>query len=502
MKRRDFVRKGTAAATLPFWLQQCAPTWNESNYPVQLHSDHATGHTLMESLSWATSSEHVVDIAIVGGGLAGLSAAYQLRNSDFKLFELSDRLGGTSASAEHNGLFLSQGAHYDLAYPDYYGQEVIQMLHDLNIVTHEPWKSQWSFKDRQHVIPYLRRQQCYEDGIIRSDVIPDGAIKEEFYSIISPFLGSMAMPTRLIASDYYYLNNITFLDFLSEKMAIDAGMRRQLDYHMMDDYGGRADQVSALAGIHYFMCRPYLRQAVDLFSPPQGNAYFTERILNALPRDQIHTNHLVRKVEKGTNRFSIEVADVATRSIKRITAQKVIYAGQKHALEYIYPQEQHHFDMEQAPWMVINFVCDDDPNDYGYWQNEYLGENPAFLGFIDSSVQDPTMTMGKRIYTAYYCLVPSDREFLSTMEDHKHRVASETQGYIEEMLGRQIDVKSCLINVMGHAMPIPKPGYLFDEDRLAKTDLIYAGVDIGRLPLLFEAIDSGIMAARRALRTT
>jgi hypothetical protein len=58
-------------------------------------------------------------------------------------------------------------------------------------------------------------------------------------------------------------------------------------------------------------------------------------------------------------------------------------------------------------------------------------------------------------------------------------------------------VEKVYIKQMGHAMPIPKTGYLFQDanKHRSQKNLIYAGVDVGRLPLLFEAMDSGIYAA-------
>ena len=51
---------------------------------------------------------------------------------------------------------------------------------------------------------------------------------------------------------------------------------------------------------------------------------------------------------------------------------------------------------------------------------------------------------------------------------------------------------------MGHAMPIPQPNYLFDDknDKRKHQGLVYAGVDNSRLPLLLEAIDSGLEAVK------
>ena len=62
-------------------------------------------------------------------------------------------------------------------------------------------------------------------------------------------------------------------------------------------------------------------------------------------------------------------------------------------------------------------------------------------------------------------------------------------------LGERPEITACYINVMGHAMAIPGPGFLFNDANHQNTELAYAGVDNGRLPLLFEALDSGLMAA-------
>lgn len=47
-------------------------------------------------------------------------------------------------------------------------------------------------------------------------------------------------------------------------------------------------------------------------------------------------------------------------------------------------------------------------------------------------------------------------------------------------------------------MPIPKVNYLFDDQNRYRSEpgLVYAGVDNSRLPLLFEAMDSGIQAVK------
>ncbi len=57
-------------------------------------------------------SDGKVDFVIVGGGNAGLTSAYRLRNENFILLEQYDDLGGTSRGYEENGLWYSIGAAY------------------------------------------------------------------------------------------------------------------------------------------------------------------------------------------------------------------------------------------------------------------------------------------------------------------------------------------------------------------------------------------------------
>ena len=51
------------------------------------------------------------DVVIVGGGIAGLAAAWRLRHRDVLLLEASDRLGGRMRSDPCDGYWLNYGAH-------------------------------------------------------------------------------------------------------------------------------------------------------------------------------------------------------------------------------------------------------------------------------------------------------------------------------------------------------------------------------------------------------
>lgn len=51
------------------------------------------------------------DVVIIGGGIAGLTAAWRLRHRDVLLLEASDRVGGRMRSEPHGDYWLNYGAH-------------------------------------------------------------------------------------------------------------------------------------------------------------------------------------------------------------------------------------------------------------------------------------------------------------------------------------------------------------------------------------------------------
>jgi monoamine oxidase len=59
-----------------------------------------------------SSSSSNPDVVILGAGLAGLSAAYQLRDRDVLVLEARDRVGGRTFSGEHDGYWYNSGAQF------------------------------------------------------------------------------------------------------------------------------------------------------------------------------------------------------------------------------------------------------------------------------------------------------------------------------------------------------------------------------------------------------
>lgn len=500
MNRRGFIQI-SAVAAIPILLgifpRGSGP---KKPYIVNVRSNRAFGHLLREKANKQPTSTQETDYIIVGGGVAGIAAATVLKDSNFMLFEGDDRLGGTSASDHWKTTEFATGAHYELAYPQSFGKEVISLLSDLAIIQFNPGSELFEFTEKQYLIKTSTMEQCFNGDAILDDVLAEADGVDAFYELMDSYVGKMQLPTRLISTDFEHLNHITFKEFLSSKIDLTPELEQRISYQMLDDWGGKCDEVSALAGVHYYTCRPYNTKEVELFSPPNGNSYFVEKMIGQLPHPEaLHTNTFIRAIRENEDGVEAEVLH-KNGEVSLVKAKGLIYAGQKHALKYILPEAKEQFSNSYAPWVSINIVCKKGV-DFSTWQNDVLTEDLNFLGFVNS-VKQKTRPSEYDVFTAYYCFSEEEKSTLVQIEENPEDFVSATIALIEEQTGTPLESHVEYVNVtlMAHAMPIPKPNYLTLNDVPKFSDrIIFAGVDTGRLPLFYEACDSGLQAANQIL---
>src|SRR5688500_13106057 len=95
------------------------------------------GHLLREQRGFEVLAHNwrTVKVAIVGGGVAGLSAAWKLSSenfNDFVLLELEREIGGTSQSGSGTPVGYPWGAHY-LPVPFEENKELISLLDEMSL---------------------------------------------------------------------------------------------------------------------------------------------------------------------------------------------------------------------------------------------------------------------------------------------------------------------------------------------------------------------------------
>lgn len=497
MNRRAFIKVGAALIAVGTGCNFSEKRGKPIQYAITIDSDRTIGHLARTSMSGDIAEQIRTDVLIVGAGIAGLAAACSLRERETIICDLGHQPGGTSSSVTIGDRQFSQGAHYDISYPSYYGREGLELLSDLDIIEYNRALDRWDFIESQYVIKADIEERCYKDGALFPSVLVESELKNTFLDVIKPYEGKMPLPTTLIAQENLHLDQITFADYLKYFLPVTSDFIEAVDYQMIDDYGGPSNQVSALAGIHYYRCRPYYSESEpEVFSPTEGNFYFIRKMMESLRPEQIMSDSLVVGLEKSKQGWEVDVWEIGKRKKVRYRCNNVIYTGQKQLLKYLQSDFTETFsDVIYAAWIVINIELQGESIEEDIWQNDYLSGNQRFLGFVNSGSQTDKRN---RVLTAYYCYPDTHHHLVQDIENDAQEIVAQTLGFMSTYLKQDLSpfVKHVYVKLLGHAMPIPIPGYLSKKRQLEQNGLAFAGSDSGRLPLMFDALDSGIQAAR------
>ncbi len=492
VKRRDFIKIG--AAGIAGLFARCSPTPQQS--PIFLHSHASIGHILRgERPDWPLEEQREIPCVVVGAGIAGLSAAAGLIDRGVWVLETEDIPGGTALARNSLGEWLPQGAHYDLEYPAGFGQQAMALLEKAGIVSFDAISQKWSFTDSRYLISAETETLCLENGRYRTGVLPESRESEVFLSAIRKRLyGKIALPTQK-SSLFETLHRLTFRQYMqAEGLNPSESLLRAIDYQMRDDYGAGSDEVSAWAGAVYYTAR---HEGCRLFAPPEGNFYFIKKLLSLVGPQNLHCRMLVMKVEPVDRGFKLLCADTQNQRLIPIRCRFLVYAAPKFTLKYVMPALANSFQNRYAPWITINFVFKGWQGE-AYWQNEILGLVPDLIGFVDSWASASPKS-GKRVLTAYYCLPPEKRKLLLDQQWLLGELPQQTLRAIELFLDMKLEDRllETHIRPMGHAMAIPTPVALGVKPGSIPKGMAWAGADCGRLPLMLDALGSGLMACRR-----
>src|SRR5688500_1663242 len=132
--------------------------------------DVSLGHLLRENRSVDVPKDkwESKKIVIIGGGVAGLTAAWKLKKqnfNDFVLLELEKEVGGTSQSGKADPVGYPWGAHY-LPVPFRENVELISLLDEMSLLegrgTGGDWRVKEEFLCREPEERVLYKGRLYE----------------------------------------------------------------------------------------------------------------------------------------------------------------------------------------------------------------------------------------------------------------------------------------------------------------------------------------------------
>src|SRR3984885_9903317 len=320
MNRRQFLSLSSAAV---IGLSQ------KSDRPLAgsfVNDSFQAGHLLRDRASFpAPKRIEKVPVIIVGGGIAGLSAAWRLRKrnfTDFVLLEMNDTAGGNARWGENEITAYPWAAHY-VPVPSPKAIYVRELFEDLGVLQNGRWNERYlCFSPQERLFLYGRWQEGIEPAI---GLKPRD--REQFQRLENIFTsyrssGEFTIPLELGRSQKSAgLDKISFADWLRDQKFDSPLVNWYMNYACRDDYGALAKDTSAWAGIHYFSSRD--QEEKGPLTWPEGNGWITRRLVERVG-ENVRTNQMVRRIAHSTSSrhgFTITTADT------QFEAEFVVFAA-------------------------------------------------------------------------------------------------------------------------------------------------------------------------------
>lgn len=488
------------------------------------------GHILRENRTFEVPSDkwQTVKVAIVGGGIAGLSAAWKLKKKgfeDFVVLELEKEVGGTSQSTVGNPVSYPWGAHY-LPVPFRENTDLIELLDEMQFTEGHTAEGdvivKEQFRCREPEERIFHKGRWYDGLYLHVGESEDDKRQfTEFQKQIDYWVNwrdaggrrSFVVPTANCSNDAEAtaLDKITFADWLRDKGFTSERLIWYCDYACRDDYGLKLDQTSAWAGLFYFCSR--VRKSGDesqqFITFPEGNGRYVNHFAESV-KDKIQRSHVVVSVIP--NDSGVDVVCLANGQLRGFRCESVVYASPIFTAPYVIrgfnenppfaSSEFHH-----NAWFVANLFLRDRPKprsarDFPLAWDNVLYESPS-LGYVNATHQKG-IDYGPTIWTYYYpmCHEPDGRTKLFNYEwrDLADVCLTDIARAHPEIydLCERIDIMR-----WGHAMISPRPGFIWGSERQKALkpyhNIHFAHTDLSGIALFEEAFYHGLRAADNIL---
>jgi hypothetical protein len=499
-------------------------------------------------------------IVILGGGVAGLSAAWALERAgyhDFVVLELEDVAGGTSRYGETPTTPHPWGAHY-LPVPPPDARAARAFLEEIGVIEYYDAAGRPRCAE-QHLCRAPQERVYYKGRWYEGLYLHAGASTEDrrqlqrFHDEVARWVRARGQGGRRVftlprqAADPRG-DGASELDGQSMSAWMDARgltswrLRWWVDYACRDDFGLRATETSAWAALHYY-CARLLHpddDPAEVLTWPEGNGYLVKQLLQRVG-DRVRTGCVALDVRRlpGAAAEQVEAVYLDTRGgepvPRAISARQLIFALPTFLRHRLIadlrgaPPPPHLGRFSYAPWLVANLTLrrsppapapvrrsrtqgDDGLGAPGFpqcWDN-VLVESPS-LGYVVATHQrEPALPQDgepRTVWTYYLPLCGPDpraertRLFQTPWPVWRDAVAS-------DLIRAEPELPSQLVRAdvfrWGHGMIRPVPGLLcgdaLEQAARSAPPLHFAHSDLSGMALFEEAQQNGVRAAAAALR--
>jgi hypothetical protein len=492
------------------------------------------GHHLRDAQSVVVSPDawDRVPIVIVGGGVAGLTAAWRLLKSgfeDFSVIELESAPGGTSRSGANHVSAFPWGAHYIPA-PMKENAELITLLDEMGVIEGRDQNGepiigeQFLCRDPEERLFY--KDRWYEGLYLHAGASVDDQVQlDRFNEVVARWVTwrdsrkrrAFTIPVAACSDDSEVtaLDRISMGAWMNQQGFTSARLRWSVDYACRDDYGMTLDQTSAWAGLFYFCSRvPMPRiDSQPLITWPEGNgrlvAHLFEKVKAKVQLDRA-VMELIPVEDSAGSRVDVITIDRDGQHVRGLRAARVIFAAPQFMARYVirpYRERppQHIAEFQFGSWMVANLTLKDRPapssrRDFPLAWDNVLYESPS-LGYVVATHQR-SIDRGPTVFTYYYPLCDEDpRKARTQLLETDWSAWAEVA--LTDLSRAHPDIRNLVdrLDVMrwGHAMIRPRPGFIWGQARRegAKPfrSIHFAHSELSGIALFEEAFDVGLRTA-------
>jgi len=527
--RRAFLKLSGLLAALPY-LGSCNGPAAATGFKTRIvGANSKTGHLLRTNVfPEPTRTEHL-DIAIIGAGISGLSAARWLQKNgctDFRIFELDTAAGGNAKGGENAISKYPFAAHY-LPVANESFTELTEFLREHDIITGFDAAGIPSYNE--YYLCFEPQERLFYRGLWQEGLPPKSGLTEEETKELLRFikltedlkakkgkdgLPAFTIPLELSSADeeLMALDKLTMSEYLEREHYHTPFLKWFINYCCKDDFGTSVENTSAWAALHYFCSRtgkasnasPY-----DLLTWPEGNNFLAKKLETGLKR-HIHTQMLTYKVEQENDRWCCYIYDVKKgESIKYVCGNVIMATPQfvnKRILKAATAINWEGFSY--YPWIVANISIKNKAELNGMqdlcWDNVFY--NSESLGYVNACHQAFDRDKNTAVLTYYYNFSAA------AAKEERLRIYKNDEAYwqkfiVDDLKTAHPNIEELItdieVNVLGHGMISPVKGFRTSESRVlldkGLPGLYFAHSDISGISLFEQAFYRGILAAKQLL---
>lgn len=425
-----------------------------------------------------------VDVVVVGGGIAGLSAAYALREYAPVVFELHARFGGNAQGGTIAGAEYTLGSAYVIT-PDK-GSDLEKFYVELGV--------------DEVMRPDLGASPVEIDGQINPDVWAGiGATEDEL-----PAFEAYRTLVKRMAEDTYPdvpfvepwmrdLDRLTLRQHIEQevKLPIPASLAAAIQAYCYSSFGAGWEEISALLGWNFLAAEEFGRWVF-----PGGNAWLADalwwKILETDATDAEHAPHLrpgqrVVDVRLQADGRALVTWKTAEGEFRSLLARSVVMACPKHVCRWVLhdletsdPEKYAAMLLHTRSYLLANVVLDQ-PVKKDFYDIFLLGDpatfpqdsNQAATMWRYTDVLDGSYAPGPlanrvppvpSVLSMFWPLPYDTARFDLLLNDPVRTFATAMVPRLRETL-KLLDVpESAVLEIRfarwGHAMPVAEPGFV------------------------------------------